>query len=63
MERLNDNDLCPEGKYQDTRMEDVPASYLLWWEQQPDCPPLVRGYIEWARNALKAEIEHGAKLW
>lgn len=62
--RLNDSDPCPCGKYEDTIMEDVPASYLLWWEQEENCPPEVLAYIEWARSALIAEIAHGgAKLW
>jgi uncharacterized protein (DUF3820 family) len=60
---LQDSDLCPCGKYDLTRMEDVPASYLLFWEQQDDCPPAVLAYIEWARSALVAEVKHGAKLW
>lgn len=60
---LTDSDLMPSGKYEGTQMEDVPASYLLWFEQQDDCPSDVQAYIEWARSALVAEVKHGAKLW
>lgn len=60
---LKDSDPCPYGKYEGTVMEDVPASYLLWAEQQDNCPPEVRAYIEWARSALVAEVKHGSKLW
>jgi uncharacterized protein (DUF3820 family) len=27
---LTDNDLMPYGKYQGIKMQEVPASYLIW---------------------------------
>lgn len=61
--RLQDSDLCPCEKYEGTEMEFVPASYLLWWEQQSTCPPEVKGYVDWARSALEAEVKMGSRLW
>lgn len=62
--RLEDHDRCPWGKYEGTPMEDIPASYLLWVEQQdPPPPPKMQAYIDWARSALEQEVHHGSKLW
>lgn len=31
---LTDNDLMPWGQHKDTKMIDVPASYLLWLHEE-----------------------------
>lgn len=62
---LGDADPCPYEKYAGTPMEDIPASYLLWLDQQDSIKdyPEVKGYIDWARTCLVAEVKHGAKFW
>jgi hypothetical protein len=53
----------PFGIHEGDRMEDVPATYLLWLEQGDEITPEVQDYINWARSALLAEIRHGGKFW
>lgn len=43
---MTDQDLMPFGKYKGEKMENVPASYLLWLRDQGCSDLLVRGYIE-----------------
>lgn len=49
----------PFGKYQGTRIGDVPASYLIWLLEQggPDRHPEIRDYIEEHEDDLRLEIE------
>lgn len=43
---LTDNDLMPSGKYQGTRMEDVPAKYLMYIYDNNMCKPEVALYVK-----------------
>lgn len=61
---LTDDSIMPFGKYAktETRMEDVPASYLLWlWEKQGTTKPFgeaaeaVQAYIRDNLDCLKKE--------
>lgn len=53
---MNDQDLMPFGKYKGEKMEDVPASYLLWLREQGGSHHRgVSGYIEDNLIALKKE--------
>lgn len=54
-EKLTDSDLMPFGKYKGSKMEDVPASYLLWLWNDDVSHPGVRAYIEDAMSALEKE--------
>ncbi len=52
---MTDTDIMPFGKHKGRRMEDVPASYLLWlWDngvwQEPHKP--IHGYIKDSWSAL-----------
>lgn len=51
-----DNDKMPFGKHKGERLEDVPASYLLWlWEQKPLSDIRLEHYIYNSLDALKME--------
>ena len=43
---MDDNSIMPFGKYQGKRMEDVPASYLLWLYSENKTFSNLRDYIE-----------------
>lgn len=52
---MTDTDIMPFGKHKGKRMEDVPASYLLWlWDsgvwQEPHKP--IHAYIKDSWSAL-----------
>lgn len=53
---LTDNSLMPCGKFKNHRMEDVPASYLLWIYDNNKCSVDVREYIEDNIDVLYKEI-------
>jgi len=56
MSALTDTDLMPFGKHKGAKMEDVPASYLLWlWNQGAISHPGVKAYIENSLSALEIE--------
>lgn len=63
MGALKDDDLMPFGKFQNTKMEDVPAWYLLWLkDQKPRVgDKLVRDYIEENLDALELEQKSNKK--
>jgi uncharacterized protein (DUF3820 family) len=52
---MSDQDLMPFGKYKGEKMEDVPASYLLWLRDRGCGDLLVKGYIEENLAALLKE--------
>lgn len=52
---FNDQSLMPFGKHQGKKMEDVPASYLLWLWNDDVQHPDVRAYIEDNMSVLKFE--------
>jgi hypothetical protein len=67
MKQLTDQDKMPWGKYQDAKMEDVPASYFHWlWTKEDglrtktDCNP-VADYIKRNMAALMKEFPNG--IW
>lgn len=51
---MDDQSLMPFGKYKGRKMEDVPASYLLWLRDQGTVGE-VRQYIEENMTALQQE--------
>lgn len=54
---MNDNDLILFGKHKGTKLIDVPASYLLWFMDQPwakDWPDLL-AYCQKSKKALEIE--------
>lgn len=45
-------------------MEEIPASYLLFIEQQDEpLPPEMQAYIDWARKCLEMETKKGGYTW
>lgn len=54
---LTDNGLMPYGKYKGTRMEEVPASYLLWLYDNEKCSTDVKKYIEDNIDVLNDEVK------
>jgi hypothetical protein len=52
---MTDQDLMPFGKYKGEKMEDVPASYLLWLRDAAVRHPGVKAYIEDNLTALLKE--------
>jgi uncharacterized protein (DUF3820 family) len=55
MAKLTDSDPMPFGKHKGERMEDVPASYLLWLHNDGCQNPGVAAYIEESMSALTLE--------
>lgn len=56
---LNDNSPMPFGKHKDTKMCNVPASYLLWLYENTNRKDLdreVAHYIEDNIDGLKQEV-------
>lgn len=53
--KLTDDSKMPFGKHAGTRMQDVPASYLLWLWNEGIRPGDVREYIERNLSALEKE--------
>lgn len=54
-ENLTDASPMPFGKHQGKKMEDVPASYLLWLWNENVTQPAVRAYIQDNLDVLKFE--------
>ena len=54
-ERFTDQDLMPFGKYKGEKMENVPASYLLWLRDQKVLHKQVGNYIEENLAVLTSE--------
>lgn len=61
---MNDNSTMPFGKFQGTKLANVPAHYLLWLYDQPSFKSQVIGhkgdlrrYIEENMDVLKQEIK------
>lgn len=52
---MTDQDLMPFGKYKGEKMEEVPASYLLWLRDQGVSHPGVKAYIEENETVLVSE--------
>ncbi len=56
MPKLTDNSLMPFGVLLGKKMEDVPASYLLWLHNENCRHAEVAAYIEENLSALKMEF-------
>ena len=58
MNKLIDDDKMPFGKYKRERMDTVPASYLVWLQEQEWIKdrPGVKQYIEYNRNVIDKEL-------
>ncbi len=57
-ERWTDNTIMPFGKHRNSRLAEVPASYLLWCYKQKDMMkerPGLRAYIEEGMTWLESE--------
>ena len=62
--QLEDLDPMPFGKYKDTPMQDVPASYLYWlWTKEgfEHQKSVVANYIRKSLPSLKEEYSDG--IW
>lgn len=57
--KLDDNSLMPFGKYQDCKMQDVPATYLKWLYTNDKCNKEVKEYIEENIETIELEIKQG----
>lgn len=56
MAKLTDESPMPQhGKFKGRRMEEVPAWYLLWLDEQPHCMKVVKAYIAENRDVLIEE--------
>lgn len=57
---LNDNSFMPFGKYKGEKMENVPASYLLWLYDNNVTNKDVKQYIEDNLDVLEKEVEENS---
>lgn len=55
---LTDESPMPFGKYQDRKMANVPADYLIWLYENNKCNNDVREYIEDNLEVLRFEIKN-----
>ncbi len=64
-EEVTDDTLMPHGKYGQYAMKDVPASYLLWWYDQPMSKfyPEHKAYIDKNRALLEKEVSELTGDW
>ena len=64
MGKLTDNDLFPFGKYKDSPMWKVPATYYDWLIDQPWIKswPAVETYIEDNLTAIHKELKDSGVL-
>lgn len=59
---LADDDLMPYGKYQGTKMANVPAEHLIWLlENNRSGNGAVHKYILYNEDALRSEIKNKKK--
>lgn len=54
--KLTDESLMPFGKHKGEKMEDVPATYLMWLYENDKCNQPVREYIEDNMDVLEKEV-------
>lgn len=54
---ITDDSLMPFGKYQGTKMANVPASYLLWLHDQGQVFGAMKEYLIDNLDALKMEAK------
>lgn len=55
---LLDTSPMPFGKYKGDKMENVPASYLLWLYDNNKCNDLVKDYIKDNYDVLYHELKN-----
>jgi uncharacterized protein (DUF3820 family) len=55
---MDDNSKMPFGKYQNEKLANVPASYLLWLHKERKCYGELKKYIEDNMDVLKSEVEN-----
>lgn len=56
--KANDNTVITFGKYEGTKLANIPASYLLWlYEKVSSLDRSIKAYIEDNMDLLKHEIE------
>jgi len=58
---MDDNSKMPFGKYQGTKMANVPASYLLWIFENNKCTAEVALYINRNLDVLQEEVKRAEK--
>lgn len=60
-EPLTDKSLMPFGKYKGKTLEQVPASYLLWFDEQEWSwkHPKLEAYVSKNRDLLEDQVEEG----
>ncbi|HCW07349.1 MAG TPA: hypothetical protein DGG95_08295 [Cytophagales bacterium] len=58
---LQDDDIMPWGVHAGKKMEDVPASYLIWLHENNKCHGEVRAYIVENLDFLKLEAKQKSK--
>ena len=56
---LTDESPMPYGIHKDTKMKEVPASYLIWIAENNKCNKQVRAYITDNWDALQLEKKNG----
>ena len=61
MPKLTDESLMPTGKWKDTKMANIPASYLLWLRNNDRATIWVAKYIRENLKTLQAEVEYEDK--
>jgi len=57
-ESMTDCSLMPYGKYEGTKMCNVPANYLIWLHENDRCSEQVRDYIDSNLSDLKQEAKN-----
>jgi len=55
--KLTDESEMPYGKYEGWLMKDVPASYLLWLNDNTKTSPSVQAYIDDNWEGLEQDVE------
>lgn len=56
-EPLKDDDIMPSGKWQGTKMVDVPAKYLLYVYENDMCNARVKQYVESNLEVIKQQAK------
>jgi len=54
---LTDSDIIKTGKYRGTKMEDVPAEWLMWYyRHSKNKAPSIMNYIEDNMDVMRLEL-------
>lgn len=57
MTKLTDQSPMPFGKYKGQKLEDVPASYLIWLHDEWHCTGPIKEYIVDNRDVLDKQVK------